>query len=299
MRLPLDLFLALRYLRPKRTFVSFITLLSILGPALGVAVLIIVNSIMQGFQKNIKESIMSWQAHLHVMSTVSGTLNDVEVERVMAEMTKLGIQAAPIIQDNALIQIQHGSNQACVPKIVYGINPKHERAISGILNKKFIGTFDIIEKQAIIGWRMAQNLGLRMGDQFLLHSPKRLTQNVKFDDDGKLDVGNVDEVYLPEKVTVVGIFDLGISDLDDNVIYMHIDQVADLQGYDWRSATSVQGKVADPMEMREIVLKLDSALNSGFGLRRYRIITWQERNAKLFETLRVEHILLLFWIGLL
>ena len=107
-------------------------------------------------------------------------------------------------------------------------------------------------------------------------------------------VGNVDEVYLPEKVTVVGIFDLGISDLDDNVIYMHIDQVADLQGYDWRSATSIQGKVKDPMDMREIVLKLNAALNSGGGLMRYRIITWQERNAKLFETLRVEHILLLF-----
>ena len=146
----------------------------------------------------------------------------------------------------------------------------------------------------IIGWRMAQNLGLRMGDQFLLHSPKRLTQNVKFDDDGKLDVGNVDEVYLPEKVTVVGIVELGISDLDDNVIYMHIDQVADLQGYDWRSATSIQGKVKDPMDMNEIVLKLNAALNSGGGLMRYRIVTWQERNAKLFETLRVEHILLLF-----
>ena len=63
---PLELFLAFRYLRPKRTFVSFITLLSVLGPALGVAVLVIVNAVMLGFQRNIKESIMSWQAHLHV-----------------------------------------------------------------------------------------------------------------------------------------------------------------------------------------------------------------------------------------
>ncbi|MBP5638329.1 MAG: ABC transporter permease [Victivallales bacterium] len=294
MKLPIDLFLALRYLRPKRTFVSFITLLSILGPALGVAVLIIVNSIMQGFQKNIKESIMSWQAHMHVMPVYSATYSEDEVTRVMEAMASNGITAAPIIQDNALVQIKHGSNQSCFPKIVYGINPKYERAISGILNNRFVGTFDITEKQAIIGWRMAQNLGLNIGDQFLLHSPKRLTENVKFDDDGKLDVGNVDEIYLPERVTVVGLFDMGISDLDDNVIYMHIDQVADLLGYEWRSATSIQGKVADPMNMRDIVIKLNAALNSGQGLRRNNIVTWQERNAKLFETLRVEHILLLF-----
>ena len=76
MHLPLDIFLALRYLRPKRTFVSFITLLSILGPTLGVAILLIVNSIMAGFGKDIQENIMSWQAHLHVFPNMKSTMDE-------------------------------------------------------------------------------------------------------------------------------------------------------------------------------------------------------------------------------
>lgn len=294
MKLPLDLFLACRYLKPKRTFVSFITLISILGPALGVAILIIVNSIMQGFQTNIKKGIMSWQSHLNVMPTWSATFEEQEVKRIMKAMQKLDIVAAPVITDNALIQVKRGHEQFCVPKVVYGINPKHERSITGLLNDKFQGTFDIREKQAIIGWRMAQSLGLKIGSDFLLHSPKRLTQNIQFDDDGKLDVGNVDEIYLPEKVTVVGIFDMGIADLDDSIIYLHIDQVADLHGLEWRSATAIQGKVKDPMDMTGIVSKLNAELTPTHGLVTTRIVTWQERNAKLFETLRVEHLLLLF-----
>lgn len=294
MKLPLDMFLAFRYLRPKRTFVSFITLLSILGPALGVAVLIIVNSIMQGFQRNIKESLMSWQAHLQVYPLHNVTYSEQEITRIMEIMGKHGIKAAPVIQDNALIQVKNGYEQYCLPKLVYGINPEYERAVTGLLNKSFQGRFDIREKEAIIGWRIAQSLGLSIGSEFLLHSPKRLTQNVKFGDDGSLDVGNVDEVYLPERVTVVGIFDMGISDLDDNVIYMHLDQVADLHGLNWRSATSIQGKVDDPMDMRKIVADLDADLNPPNRMQGGKIITWQERNAKLFETLRVEHLLLLF-----
>ena len=59
MRLPLDIFLALRYLRPKRTFVSVISLLSVLGPMLGVAILIIVSGVMAGFDHDIRNGIMN------------------------------------------------------------------------------------------------------------------------------------------------------------------------------------------------------------------------------------------------
>src|SRR5215471_12701568 len=65
-RLPFELFLALRYLRPKRTFVSVITLISILGVALGVAVLIIVISVMSGFDHDLREKILGFNAHLTV-----------------------------------------------------------------------------------------------------------------------------------------------------------------------------------------------------------------------------------------
>ena len=104
MHLPLDIFLALRYLRPKRTFVSFITLLSILGPTLGVAILLIVNSIMAGFGKDIQENIMSWQAHLHVFPNMKSTMD--EPEKIIEILEKHGVKASPLIQDSALIQVK-------------------------------------------------------------------------------------------------------------------------------------------------------------------------------------------------
>src|ERR1700742_4742245 len=67
-KLPFELLLALRYLRPKRTFVSIITLISIVGVALGVAVLIIVISVMSGFDHDLREKILGFNAHLKIMA---------------------------------------------------------------------------------------------------------------------------------------------------------------------------------------------------------------------------------------
>ena len=70
-KLPFELLLALRYLRPKRTFVSIITLISVLGVALGVAVLIIVISVMSGFDHDLREKILGFNAHLKVMRSIN------------------------------------------------------------------------------------------------------------------------------------------------------------------------------------------------------------------------------------
>src|ERR1700722_1498391 len=67
-RLPFELFLALRYLRPKRTFVSIITLISIIGVALGVAVLIIVISVMSGFDHDLRSKILGFNSHLKIFA---------------------------------------------------------------------------------------------------------------------------------------------------------------------------------------------------------------------------------------
>ena len=74
-RLPFELLLAFRYLRPKRTFVSVITLISVLGVTLGVAVLIIVISVMSGFDKQLRDKILGFNPHLRIVES-GGTMND-------------------------------------------------------------------------------------------------------------------------------------------------------------------------------------------------------------------------------
>ena len=297
MHLPLDIFLALRYLRPKRTFVSFITLLSILGPTLGVAILLIVNSIMAGFGKDIQENIMSWQAHLHVFPNMKTTMD--EPEKIIELLEKHGVKASPLIQDSALIQVRAStlsgeSEQIIQPKVVYGIDPAREGEVTGIKGAMIYGKFDIEEGEALVGDRLANAVGLRIGSSFLIHSPARLTQNVKWDKDGQVHVGQPDEVYLPEEVKVVGIFSMGFAEFDENVIFVRRDQAADLFGYDWGTATSVQGKVPDPMQMDKLMQELNSSINEPNRLRRFKIVTWKERNQMLFSTLQVEKKLMAF-----
>ncbi len=297
MHLPLDIFLALRYLRPKRTFVSFITLLSILGPTLGVAILLIVNSIMAGFGKDIQENIMSWQAHLHVFPNMKSTMDD--PEKIIEILEKHGVKASPLIQDSALIQVKASTlsgetEQVIQPKVVYGIDPAREGEVTGIKGAMIYGKFDIEEGEAIVGDRLANAVGLRIGSSFLIHSPARLTQNVKWDKDGQVHVGQPDEVYLPEEVKVVGIFSMGFAEFDENVIFVRRDQAADLFGYDWGTATSVQGKVPDPMQMDKLMQELNNSINEPNRLRRFKIVTWKERNQMLFSTLQVEKKLMAF-----
>ena len=297
MHLPLDIFLALRYLRPKRTFVSFITLLSILGPTLGVAILLIVNSIMAGFGKDIQENIMSWQAHLHVFPNMKSTMD--EPEKIIEILEKHGVKASPLIQDSALIQVKASTlsgetEQVIQPKVVYGIDPAREGEVTGIKGAMIYGKFDIEEGEALVGDRLANAVGLRIGSSFLIHSPARLTQNVKWDKDGQVHVGQPDEVYLPEEVKVVGIFSMGFAEFDENVIFVRRDQAADLFGYDWGTATSVQGKVPDPMQMDKLMQELNGDINELNRLRRFKIVTWKERNQMLFSTLQVEKKLMAF-----
>ena len=297
MHLPLDIFLALRYLRPKRTFVSFITLLSILGPTLGVAILLIVNSIMAGFGKDIQENIMSWQAHLHVFPNMKSTMDD--PDKIIEILEKHGVKASPLIQDSALIQVKASTlsgeeEQVIQPKVVYGIDPAREGEVTGIKGAMIYGKFDIEEGEALVGDRLANAVGLRIGSSFLIHSPARLTQNVKWDKDGQVHVGQPDEVYLPEEVKVVGIFSMGFAEFDESVIFVRRDQAADLFGFDWGTATSVQGKVPDPMQMDKLVKELNDDINEPNRLRRFKIVTWKERNQMLFNTLQVEKKLMAF-----
>ena len=282
MRLPADIFLALRYLRPKRTFVSVITLLSILGPVLGVAVLLIVTGVMSGFDKDIRQGIMDLQAHIQIYPIWKKTME--KPEAMCAKLKEMGVAASPLIEGSVLVQV----HENIAPKIVRGVAPETEHLVSTIDQSILAGTHHLKEGEALVGDRMASQMGLTLGSVILLHSPARLTQNVKWKDDGTVDVSAPDELYLPEQVKIVGLYSLGVSDFDDNIIFMHIEQAADLYGYEWGEATSIQCKVKDPLNMGDLPERIADALDD------VQCVTWQERNRLLFGTLRVEKNLMTF-----
>ena len=287
MRLTADIFLALRYLRPKRTFISVITLLSVLGPILGVALLIIVTSVMSGFDRDIRERILDMQAHIQVLPTGMHDVLGLPVfdttEDIMKALNAAGAEGSPIIEGPILIQLR---NQV-EAKYVRGIVPETEKRVTGVF-ERIEGKFNIAEGEALIGEELALQLGMGIGDQFLIHSPKQLAKSIHWDEKGRIQAREADEGYLPEEVTIAGIFSMGVYEYDASLVLVHIDQAADLFGLDWGSATSVHARVPDPFSMDSITNELRQQLPQA------RVVTWQEANQKLFGALRVEKNLMFF-----
>src|SRR5476651_1561867 len=117
-KLPFELFLALRYLRPKRTFVSIITLISILGVALGVAVLIIVISVMSGFDHDLREKILGFNAHLkifaHDKSGRTGTMENYPQVMKLVAANKNVRGVAPFVLGQVLLETQPANKEESV-----------------------------------------------------------------------------------------------------------------------------------------------------------------------------------------
>src|SRR5262247_3766255 len=112
-RLPFELLLALRYLRPKRTFVSVITLISVVGVSLGVAVLIIVISVMSGFDQQLRDKILGFNTHLKIFK-VNATMKDYDrVARLVASNRNVKA-VAPLVLGKVLVETEPGSGQGQV-----------------------------------------------------------------------------------------------------------------------------------------------------------------------------------------
>src|SRR5258707_13266940 len=110
-RLPFELLLALRYLRPKRTFVSVITLISVLGVTLGVAVLIVVISVMSGFDKQMRDTILGFNAHLSIFEREHTMTNYPDVMRIVAANPNVkGV--APLVMGQVLMETEPASGEA-------------------------------------------------------------------------------------------------------------------------------------------------------------------------------------------
>ena len=142
-----SLFLALKYLKPKRTFVSVVTVISILGVLLGVAVLVIVLSVMSGFDDMWREKILGFNAHITVERY--GTIDDPEAVAALLEGVDGVVAVAPYVE--GLVVLQAGS-QILTP-LVRGVDPERARMISRIPEHMVQGAFSVEDDEAVIGRR--------------------------------------------------------------------------------------------------------------------------------------------------
>ncbi|MCX6895835.1 MAG: ABC transporter permease [Verrucomicrobia bacterium] len=238
--LPFELLLALRYLRPKRTFVSVITLISVLGVMLGVAVLIIVISVMSGFDRDLKEKIFGFQAHLTISSADGGTMQHHSLVAEVVASNKNVRGVSPFIIGPLLVEIPKGGEQKSVAApFVRGVDARTEGRISSLPQSIVAGRFDLSGRGVVVGCDFASAQGLRVGDRISIYSMHDLQRMQK--SEGK-------ESALPKDYEVRGIFDVGYYEYNLSFVVTSLENAQDL--YDLEEANSVHGllvKLSDPM----------------------------------------------------
>src|SRR5688572_16661626 len=172
-RLPFELLLALRYLRPKRTFVSVITLISIIGVMLGVAVLIVVLSVMTGFDRQLRDRLLGFNAHLTVQA--EGPIPDYRSVREKIGHNKEVKGAAPFVVGQVMVKTQptEGKPRTMAPWI-RGIDPQLESGVSTLLSAIVAGTNDLRGNGLLVGSGFAQLLNLHVGDNVAVYSIRDL-----------------------------------------------------------------------------------------------------------------------------
>jgi lipoprotein-releasing system permease protein len=202
-RLPFELLLALRYLRPKRTFVSVITLISVLGVTLGVAVLIIVISVMSGFDQQLRDKILGFNTHLKVMPRDETMKNYAAVARIVSSNRNVRA-VAPYVFGPVLMKTEPPDGQSKVgAPFVRGINPKIETNMSVLPSSIVEGKFDVSDRGLLVGTEFAHNMSLQVGDRVEIGGPSVLE---KWKESTKKEGATAP--VLPE-YDVRGIFDVG------------------------------------------------------------------------------------------
>jgi lipoprotein-releasing system permease protein len=281
-RLPFELLLALRYLRPKRTFVSVITLISIVGVALGVAVLMIVISVMSGFDHDLRDKILGFNAHLKIFAlNQSGRTEPMEnyssvMKLVSSNKNVQGV--APFVLGQVLVvtEPENGQSKLTGAPWLRGADPGRESSVSVLPQSIVAGKFDLSGHGLVVGSQFAANLNLSVGDHVSVYSPRDLEKMDK--QRGKPG----EEAVLPDDYTVTGIFNVGYNDYDANVIVTSLDNAQDL--YDLNDAVhGLMVMLHDPYRALEVRRELETTLGPGCT-----ITTWTEENSGILNALLVE-----------
>jgi lipoprotein-releasing system permease protein len=277
---PLSLFVGLRYTRSRRRnhFISFISLISTIGIALGVVVLITVLSVMNGFHKEVRERILGMASHGDIQA-IDGRMTDWRSAMAAARRHPEVIGAAPYVEGQAMLS--HG--RQVTGAVIRGVDPLLESDVVDVATHMIRGRLTDLQPgdfRVILGKELANTLGVGIGDKVTVIVPQ-ITVTV---------VGSVPRL---KRFTVSGIFEVGMGEYDRGVAIMHIDDAALLQQLDG-AVTGVRLRITDVWQARQVAFELAESMQG-----RYRVLNWTDYHRNFFAALKMEKRmmgLLLFFI---
>ena len=267
------LFLALKYLKPKRSVASVITVVSILGVMLGVAVVIVVRSVMTGFGDIWEEKILDFKPHVSLLP-MQGNVISGEDEVAARLRTIPGVTCVTPELDTRVLLSHRGRVLA---PVILGVNgDDFVRAYR--VGAPRAGTFNLDGDSIVLGATAARTLGVWVGDEVTVYSPKTLVAK--------------DEVFLPVKWKVVGIFSCGQHEYDSGYVVASLNNVLDLMGLE-KGVFAIHVKTdcpTDPAKFDKIVEQCSAANQQPTtnNQQPLRAITWREADREIFNALAVE-----------
>ncbi len=276
---PVEFFVGLRYLRAKRRtkFVSFITFISMAGIALGVAALIVILSVMNGFEGELRDRLLSMTAHGFVTGDDRRLDNWQDVQRRMMERDDI-VASAPIIEMEGMIR----TGRSLTGVLINGVSPEHEQEVSGRTINFLEGSLQILTpgmKSIVLGRLLALDLGARIGDGVVLLIPRPAG-------DGTLE-------SVLERFILRGVFEAGVQDHDAKLALIHIDDAARLLAIGDR-VTAVRFLANDVMAAPAISESLRVELGDG-----YSSSDWTIENASYFRAIGIEKMMMSFILSLI
>ena len=272
MNIPFELQIGWRYTRAGRSgrrngFISFISMVSMLGIALGVAALIIVLSVMNGFQKEVRDRMLSVISHVEIYQPQGEALADWQATATEARRNEQVVGAAPFIATQALIARGDDMRGA----VVRGISPPDEATVTALaaqlrdttLAKLVPGGWGIV-----LGGELARSLGVKVGDRVTIVAPG-----------GQVTPAGV--IPRLKQLTLVGTFEAGHYEYDSGLALMHVDDAARL--FRVAGPTGVQLRLKDAQQAREVADEIQMRLGAAV-----RVSDWTRTNRNWFQAVQIE-----------
>ena len=267
-------FIGLRYLKAKRkqTFISIITIISIVGVAVGVMTLIVVLAVMSGFEKTLKEKILGTQAHLVVLKANQQGMDHYEENLKRVKDVKGGVSAAPFIFN----QVMLSSESSVSGVVIKGIDPDRVGEVTELAHNMKAGRLQDLKGESdspgiILGVELAKHLGVTLNDAIQVVSP----------------LGTMTPMGMMPKMKrfrAIGIFYSGMYEYDNTMAYISLESAQKFFGMGAR-VTGIEIKSNDIYKVKEIGKEIRQKLGFPFWTK-----DWMEMNRNLFSALKLEKI---------
>ena len=273
-----EIFLAIRYLKPQKSLITLLTYLSLLGPMLGVAVLLVVMSVMNGMPKALVESLIEYNPHIVLENKT--TLPDVDnlIEHIDQQYK---IKASPVTPLKVFLE-KDKNIQPFPAKGIYPFTDRSYQQVTNLFGKVIKEDYKLKDDEVLLSTTTGLNYNLQIGDKITLHSPAKYKEMLKSQKGDNLRRFNINSAKV---FKIAGYYNVSFANrIDQQFIIMHQDTANELLSMNWGDSLTLEMKLEEPYISKALIKKFQ---NDPI-LKDFKFMPWQEMSNGVYLRIRQE-----------